>query len=172
MGISKIVDVLGIDQSELEEAFQDVMHNHRIASRLQKIALALRTEHGGGICTLKRIPDYAELKRELENLPGYSRNAARTFLREMRSVWPGAHPDFGMRTRNTAKHSHLLSSSKDGPDATSNLVEMGQDAGLDVRDLELALLELSYQHARHYRNCPGGRECEFARVTPCGLVVE
>ncbi|KAI5055955.1 hypothetical protein GOP47_0029476 [Adiantum capillus-veneris] len=113
MGISKIVDVLGIDQSELEEAFQDVMHNHR----------------------------------------------------EMRSVWPGANPDFGMRTRNAAKHLHLLSSSKDGPDATSNLVEMGQDAGLDVRDLELALLKLSYQHARHYRNCPGGRECEFARIT-------
>ncbi|MCO5561601.1 hypothetical protein L7F22_015222 [Adiantum nelumboides] len=165
MGISKIEDVLTIGQSQVEEAFQNVMHHQRIASRLQKIALALRTERNGGLCSLKRVPDYLELKRDLENLPGYSKNAARTFIRELRGVWPGANPDFETRTRNAAKHLHLLSSSNDGSEATSNLIELGQDAGLDVRDLELALVKLSFQHARHYRNCPGGRECEFARIT-------
>ena len=46
-------------------------------SHLLKIANAMPT----GVCSLKHISSYLELKRELENLPGYSKQAAQLFMR-------------------------------------------------------------------------------------------
>lgn len=35
------------------------------------------------------------------------------------------------------------------------------DAGVDERDLEVALVKLGLAHERHYRDCPGGVACNF-----------
>lgn len=35
------------------------------------------------------------------------------------------------------------------------------DAGVDERDLEVALVKLGLAHERHYRECPGGVVCNF-----------
>ncbi|KAH7277668.1 hypothetical protein KP509_38G001300 [Ceratopteris richardii] len=160
MGIRKIQDVLDYDQNKLEDLFESVMHQ---LSRLQKIAFALH-EHGG-IKRLKHMTEYAELKRELENLPGYGRSSAHMFLRELQGVWPGVKFEFDTHTRNAARHLHLIPTGKDGWEATSYLTQVAEEAGLDARDLEVALLKLSHNHARHYRNCTGGQECEFLRIT-------
>lgn len=167
MGISKISDVLNVEQRELEEFFERTVHTPRMAARLQKLAKVLQRDHNGGISSFKRIPDYAGLKRELQNLPGYGRTAAHLFLRELRGVWPGAVPDMEGRTKNAAKHLHLVSEigGRDGLEVTPFLINLAQEAGVDVRDLEEALLKLGLQHARQYRNCPGGVDCEFLRST-------
>lgn len=34
-------------------------------------------------------------------------------------------------------------------------------AGVDERDLEVALVKLGLAHERHYRECPGGIACNF-----------
>lgn len=34
-------------------------------------------------------------------------------------------------------------------------------AGVDERDLEVALVKLGVAHVRHYRDCPGGSVCNY-----------
>jgi hypothetical protein len=49
----------------------------RRASHLLKTANAMPA----GVSSLKHTSNYLELERELENIPGYSKEAARLFLR-------------------------------------------------------------------------------------------
>jgi hypothetical protein len=43
----------------------------------------------------------------------------------------------------------------------------GDIAGVDERDVEVALAKLGLAHERHYRECPGGPVCNFL-VAPTG----
>jgi len=53
----------------------------------------------------------------------------------------------------------LLTSIVFAPDAVRRLRLLADDANLDLRDLETALVRLSLAHRRGFTRCPGGDGC-------------
>ncbi len=129
-------------------------YDFRTASRLHELAAVL-TASGDGVVAIGKPHRYpAELEAALDALPGWGPVTVRLFLRELRGVWPAARPRVDERTSWSARHLGLPL----GADPVAGLRRLGTAAGLDRRDLEVALVRLALAHARD-RSCDGGPGC-------------
>jgi hypothetical protein len=130
----------------------------RTADRLHFLATALVQRHGGRVASLgATLEDPHELECALAALPGWGPATVRTFLRELRGVWPGARPPLGARAATAAEHAHL-------PSSLAGLGTLAVAAHLDLRDLEAGLCRLAASH--ELAICPGGEECPFVSLDP------
>lgn len=156
-GVRTIEDARARDREELVSLLDEggyAWQAKRLASRLLALADAVDDRCGGRLVTLgEEVVDPDELERTLRALSGWGRVTVGAFLRELRGVWPGAHPPFDTRAAAAARHLELPS----GAHALSSLVAA---AHLDFRDLEAGLVRLSLCHDP--AGCPGGGECPFA----------
>jgi hypothetical protein len=132
-----------------------VRYDFRTASRLLALARYLDEHCDGRIATLgERHAESAGLARALDALPGWGPVTVQAFLRELRGVWPGAEPPLDTRAQAAARHLGL-------PAEIAPLRDVAAGAGLDVRDLEAALVRLALSH--DLARCPGGAACTLGR---------
>jgi hypothetical protein len=161
-GIRTIAEIAGVTWDELVallDAGGYVRYDFRTASRLQGLERIVRQRHGGRISTVgQTILDPAEVEAAVDALPGWGPVTTRLFLRELRGVWPGAQPPADPRARWAAAHLGLRTDEGEGG-ADARLESVAQAAGVDVRDLESALVRLSLAHGHGRRACPGGEGC-------------
>lgn len=130
----------------------------RTAWRLQVLATALGRRHHGRVTSFGRAyEDPHRLESALATLPGWGPVSVRTFLRELRGVWPGAGPPLGARATRAAEHGHL-------PSSLDGLSALASAAHLDLRDLEAGLYRLTASHELGV--CPGGEECPLLALDP------
>jgi hypothetical protein len=125
-----------------------------MATRLQTLGAFLTDRYDGRLATFGGgLTNPVELERALQTLPGWGSVTVRTFLRELRGVWPGADPTLDERAAAGARHLRL-------PTALDELRSIARAAHLDFRDLEVGLVRLELSHDLDV--CPGGWECPFA----------
>lgn len=160
-GVARIADVEGRSWDELVallDAGGYVRYDFRTATRLQLLARTVRERCGGRICALAALREPAELEAALDALPGWGPTTVRLFLRELRGVWPAAKPPLDERALGAAEHLGLLATPPPR-DPLATLRRIAGRAGVDLRDLEAALVRLALAHARAYAGCPGGAAC-------------
>ncbi len=135
-----------------------VRYDFRTATRLLDLAAALRSPGDGIVAIGKSLRHPEELMAALDALPGWGPVTVRLFLRELRGVWPGAELPPDPHALEAAAHLGLaLARSSTG--ALAALGELAEAAGLDVRDLETALVRLALAHRRRFAGCPGRAAC-------------
>ncbi len=135
-----------------------VRYDFRTATRLKTLARVLDERFGGRIATLgatARTP--RQLEAALDELPGWGPVTVRLFLRELRGVWPAADPEVDGRATWAAEHLGLPRGPARGERA--RLRWLARRAGVDVRDLEAALVRLALEHPRPAGACPGRSRC-------------
>jgi len=167
-GVATLTDAAGRSWKELVDLLDRggyVRYDFRTASRLHALARAIGERHGGHIASLGEEPrSSAELETALDALPGWGPVTVRVFLRELRGLWPGAEPPVDGRALAGAEHLGLAAPKGEGrAEPAAYLRRLAGDAGLDVRDLEAALIRLELAHARR-RDCPGGADCFVFRA--------
>ena len=156
-GIRTLDDVRGCDGDELKRFLRDGGYASYVNSRRSRL-LALAEEvdnrYAGRLATLgEGIASARELQRALRTLPGWDALTVRTFLRELRGVWPGAEVALDLRVARTARHVAL-------PSNLRGLSAVAAAAHLELRDLEVGLVRLASAH--DLTGCPGGEECPLA----------
>lgn len=165
-GVATIADAGERSWDELVELLDRggyVRYDFRTASRLLTLARAVAAEHGGRVASLgEALRDPAELEAALDALPGWGPMTVHVFLRELRGLWPGAELRVDDRALAGAEHLGLLSPG-DRTEPLARLQRLAAVAGLDVRDLEAALIRLELAHARK-RGCPGGAACAILQL--------
>ena len=134
-------------------------YDFRTATRLQDLAEIIGERYDGQVTVIsRRFPGYRGLRQALDALPGWGPVTIQLFLRELRGVWPGAQPPLDQRT--TAAAHHLgLSAAGPGGRGLPALAQLAARSGLDLRDLESALVRLALAHRHHMSSCPGGPAC-------------
>jgi hypothetical protein len=164
-GIRTLEDVRACERTELIHLFPqggDALYASRTSSQLLALAHEVDKRCAGRLATLgEEIAGPQELELALSTLPGWSARTAKTFLRELRGVWPGADVALGLRVARTARHVAL-------PSDRRGLSAVAAAAHLDLRDLEVGLGRLSLAH--DLSGCPGGEECPLAAFDPEQLV--
>jgi hypothetical protein len=158
-GLARIGQVRNVPAAELVgllDAGGYARYDFRTAARLLKLSEVVCNRFGGHIAAISRIsPCYPELHAALDALPGWGKVTVRLFLRELRGVWPGAQPPLDERSAAAARHLGLLSSGA----VLSDLADLADAAGLDLRDLESGLVRLALSHHRAIASCAGGQAC-------------
>lgn len=135
-----------------------VRYDFRTATKLQQLGAMLRDRSHGKVWLLAQdAASFDELATRLDELPGWGPVTVGLFLRELRGVLPHADPPLDRRAREAATHLGLLADRD--PDALPTLGHHAQQAGVDLRDLEAALVRLWLAHRRTMANCPGGSAC-------------
>jgi endonuclease III len=161
-GVATSADVEGRSWEELVallDAGGYVRYDFRTATRLQRLAAALRERHGGRVAALRLVHDPARLEAELDALPGWGPTTVRLFLRELRGVWPGAQPALDGRALAAAQHLGLLPEPAPA-DVLARLEGAARRDGVDPRDIEAALVRLALAHGRRFAHCSGGAACD------------
>jgi hypothetical protein len=158
-GITRIVQASERTWTELVELLDTAgyaRYDYRTATRLQDLASTLRERWAGTASEIgRRHTDPAALSAALGDLPGWGPVTVGLFLRELRGVWAGAHLPLDERAAEAAGHIGLLEQASEGLDGLATTADR---AGIDVRDLEAALVRLALRH-RHRAGCPGGPSC-------------
>lgn len=131
-------------------------YDFRTADRLHQLATFV---HPRAIRRWSRKTDTVALARELDSLPGWGPVTVRIFLRELRGTWPGANPQLDPRALWAAKHLGLLPRPAGSP--IDEIDSLAARAGLDRRDVEVALVRVSLRHARSAETCTGGTRCSL-----------
>jgi hypothetical protein len=140
-------------------------YDFRTATRLLELSEIISERYDGQVAVIGRsYAAYPGLRAALDALPGWGPVTVQLFLRELRGVWPGADPPLDARTLAAAHHLGLLAARPDG----AVLVGLAVACGLDVRDLEAALVRLDLAHGRVMAGCPGGRACTALRRPGAG----
>jgi hypothetical protein len=156
-GVQTFEDVRGLDREELVCLLDEggyVRYDDRTVSMLLLVADAIANRYAGRLSRLgDEIADPGELERALGTLPGWEPVTVGTFLRELRSVWPGAEVPLDPSSARAARHVLL-------PFDLHGLSAVAAAAHLDVRDLEASLVRLALCHDTAH--CPGGEECPYA----------
>jgi hypothetical protein len=134
-----------------------VRYDYKTASRLLELAGTMSAHHPSGLRMLARL-ETARLEASLDALPGWGPVTVRLFLRELRGVWRGATPPPDPRALSTAAHLGLRPPRRA---EKAWLTRQAQVAGVDVRDLEAALVRVSLMHGRTFAACPGGAACRL-----------
>ena len=116
------------------------------ATRLLELATAVADRYPKGIAELSSLADPSGLEAELDRLPGWGSVTVRVFLRELRGVWSGARPPLDQRAAVTAAHLGLTKAKR--PMTIQALANLAREAGIDVRDLESALVRAGLRRAR------------------------
>jgi hypothetical protein len=135
-----------------------VRYDFRTATRLLDLAAALQAS-GGIVAMGERLRQLDQLMAGLDALPGWGPVTVQLFLRELRGVWPGAEPPPDPRGVEAAAHLGLAIARLPPAGALSAFRRLAKRAGLDVRDLETALVRLALAHRRRFAGCPGGAAC-------------
>ena len=131
-------------------------YDFRTAARLHRLSEMVCDRFGGQIAAISHAySSYPELHVALDALPGWGAVTIRLFLRELRGVWPGAEPPLDERAATAARHLGLLPSGA----VLSDLADLANAAGLDLRDLESGLVRVALGHHRVMSSCPGGQAC-------------
>jgi hypothetical protein len=131
-------------------------YDFRTAARLNRLSEVVCERFGGQVASISHAyRSYPELRAGLDALPGWGEVTVRLFLRELRGVWLGAQPPLDERAADAARHLGLLSSGA----ILSELADLANAAGLDLRDLESGLVRLALGHHRAMASCPGGQAC-------------
>ena len=138
-------------------------YDFRTATRLRDLARAVRERHKGRVATLEAVSDPRALEAALDALPGWGPTTVRIFLRELRGIWPGADPPLDERALAAAEHLRLVAYGS--VRAGAALIAFATEAGVDMRDLEAALVRLSLHH-RSRAGCPGGAACVALEARP------
>jgi hypothetical protein len=161
-GIRTVRDIPSIGESALVrllDAGGYARYDERTAARLHALARVVGERYGGSIAPLgARVVVPTALEAELRDLPGWGPTTIRMFLRELRGVWPGAQPALDERTLEAAAHLGFLHA-HDTPEALPALRALARHAGVDFRDLEVALSRLALRHGRRRQPCPGRSQC-------------
>lgn len=137
-------------------------YDFRTAAKLRQIGAALRRRGDGSVWSLLAgAQSYAELTAKLKELPGWGDVTVALFLRELRGVIGAAEPPLDRRAREAALHLGLLESGGGERGELAALRALARRAGVDVRDLEAALVRLTLAHGRSRATtgCPGGGAC-------------
>ncbi|MEV7804432.1 hypothetical protein AB0O28_15940 [Microbispora sp. NPDC088329] len=151
-GVRTLSDAEGRTWEELVEILDRggyARYDYRTATRLLRLAEAV----GGGVGAL-RGADLDETRAALGALPGWGPVTVALFLRELRGVWPGVDPPPDDRAVEAGRHAGLLGGEHH---PLRRLREIAGDAGLDVRDLETALVRLWLAHHRGFPPLSGRR---------------
>ncbi len=159
-GVNRIAEASERTCDELVELLDTagyVRYDFRTATRLQALAAVVRDRWDGKAAEIgRRLTDPHDLAAALDDLPGWGRVTVGLFLRELRSVWPGARLPLDGRAAEAASHLGLLDAGT--PEALEHLGAIATRAGVDARDLEAALVRLALRHRRQ-TGCPGGHAC-------------
>lgn len=131
-------------------------YDFRTADRIEALAAQI---DASALHRWSCIDNGFELERQLDSLPGWGPVTVQAFLRELRGVWPGAVPALDLRALWAARHIGLLADETEGDRALDSLEQIAEAAGLDGRDLEVALVRLSLRHEHDAARCPGGDAC-------------
>lgn len=158
-GLARIGQVRKMPEAELVgllDAGGYARYDFRTAARLLKLSEVVSDRFAGNVASISHMcPSYPELHAVLDALPGWGDVTIRLFLRELRGVWPGAQPPLDERAAAAARHLGLLPSGA----VLSDLADLADTAGLDLRELESALVRLALGHHRAMASCPGGQAC-------------
>lgn len=132
----------------------------RTAARLLELCDVVDNRYGGQVGVIgRRFTAYPQLYAALDALPGWGPVTIRLFLRELRGVWPGADPPLDERAAAAARHLTLARAET----GVTGLAGLAAACGLDLRDLESALVRLELAHGRVMSRCPGGWACPALR---------
>lgn len=155
-GIGQASERTWAELVELLDAAGYTRYDFRTATRLQALASVIRDRWAGTVSEIgRRHSDPAGLSAALDALPGWGPVTIRLFLRELRGVWPGARLPVDERAAEAGRHIGMLD---EGGDELEQLATTAVRAGVDVRDLEAALVRLALRH-RRLTDCPGGPSC-------------
>jgi hypothetical protein len=137
-------------------------YDFRTATRLQQLAGTLDTAWGGRVARLlAECRTAARLEAALDDLPGWGPVTVRLFLRELPLAFR-----LSVDERALAAAAHLRLIEKAGaPRAGANVRRAAAAAGLDARDLEVALVRLRLRHG-DMKGCPGGDACTVLAGNP------
>jgi hypothetical protein len=162
-GIRALGDAPDHDRAELIELLDRggyARYDLRTATKLHELGAVLRERTGGRIVPLAQgTAGYEELADRLDALPGWGPVTVASFLRELRGVLPHADPPLDARARQAAVHLGLLDDATPEHATLPALRDHAQRAGVDLRDLEAALIRLGLVHHRAMAACPGGPAC-------------
>lgn len=157
--IGQVRHVPSADLIGLLDAGGYARYDFRTANRLLALSELIGERYDGQAAVIgRRFGAYPGLSAALEALPGWGPVTIRLFLRELRGVWPGAEPPLDDRAAAAAAHLGLLGAGAAGPQLPA-LGKLAKAAGLDLRDLENALVRLSLTHRRVMPSCPAGQAC-------------
>lgn len=158
-GLHRIVQASDIDSDRLVallDAGGYARYDLKMADRLHALAATVNGRYGGEVAAIgRRYADQTALAAALDELPGWGPVTVGVFLRELRGVWPGADLPLDPRAVEGARHLGILG--QEG-DELAAITAVAQDAGIDPRDLEAALIRLWTGH-RRIEACPGGWQC-------------
>jgi len=133
-------------------------YDYKTATRLHALCDVLGERYDRRVGA---IPDGAhtpaELEKALDDLPGWGPVTVGVFLRELRGVWPLASPALDPRAAACACHLGLVD--ERARDPLGRLRSLSSAAGVDLRDLEGALVRTALAHRADFRTCPGGWDC-------------
>jgi hypothetical protein len=142
-------------------------YDYRTATRLQDLSEALDSRYAGAVCGIEAsVATPSDLEAALDALPGWGPVTVGVFLRELRGVWALADPALGEPALAAGRHLGLLA--RRGEKA--RLQAVAGAAGMDVPDLECALVRLTLAHRRTMAGCPGGRRCRVLADPAAGPV--
>lgn len=138
-------------------------YDFRTATRLQALSEVIDERYSGQIALIgQRFTTYPELRDALGVLPGWGPVTIRLFLRELRGVWPAAQPQPDPRAVAGARHLGLPGGDP-AHEGLQCLRQLAAESGLDLRDLESALVRLALAHRDGMASCPGGRSCHIVQ---------
>jgi len=162
-GLSRIGQMRHVPSADLIamlDAGGYARYDVRTADRLLELCEVVDDRYGGQVAVIGRHSTaYPELSAALDALPGWGPVTVRLFPRELRGVWPGADPPLDERAAAAAQHLGLASARP----GVTGLAGLAASCGLDVRDLESALVRLDLAHGRAMARCPGGQGCVTLR---------
>lgn len=155
LGLSTIGDLAACDRDDLVD-FLDrgkyVHYDYRMASRLLALAEhAPRVLPDGASALVNRIDDPERLRVAFEDLPGWGPVTTRAFLRELRGTRPGADLPVDPLAASSAHHLGLTDNGTAYD--VGRLLRDADVAGVDVRDLEVALVRVALAHHRSFDIC-------------------
>lgn len=157
-GIRRITDAEAHEWGEIVALLDSAgyaRYDGRTASRLQALARRIAERYGGEVGEIgRRFLEPDDLAAALDELTGWGPVTVSLFLRELRGVWPGARPSVDRRAMQAGQHLGLLSQE----DPLEQLGVVAALSGVDLRDLEAALVRIALAHPRT-GGCPGGRGC-------------
>ncbi len=161
-GIRRITDAGNRQWEELVallDAGGYARYDYRTATRLQRLAQVVGDRYDGTISEIgRRFTSPTTLVAELEALPGWGPVTSGLFLRELRGVWPGAHPPLDPRAAEAARHLGLLPLRAGDEVGLERISRLAEQIHCDTRDLEAGLVRLALDH-RRTTDCPGHLAC-------------
>jgi hypothetical protein len=168
-GVVRIRQVRHVPRHQLTALLDEcgyARYDPRIGARLRRLSDALHDRYAGQVARIsERAGTYTDLGPALDRLPGWGPTTIGLFLRELRGVWPGADPPLGAQAAWAASHLGLLDATGAGPRLDA-LRRLAVKAGLDVRDLETALVRLDLNHRLLRTGCAGRGDCVALPAAP------